>query len=134
MQTVQKYFISLIISYNIRKKTALFRCNANQADTDHKLHFSPKIQLGPNWHQSTTKMAVARLSCDGDSFGCVLSFIITYKVMKKTALLRCTANQAGTDHKLHFQPKNPVRDKLAAINNKMAVARLMCDGDSFGSI
>ena len=29
--------------------------------------FSPKIQLGPNWQQSTTKMAVARLRCDADS-------------------------------------------------------------------
>ena len=37
---------------------------------------------------------------------------------KKTALIRCTANQAGTGHKLHFQPKNPARAKLAAINNK----------------
>ena len=35
-----------------------------------------------------------------------------------TALLRCTANQAGTGHKLHFQPKNPARAKLSAINNK----------------
>ena len=29
--------------------------------------FSPKIQLVPNWQQSTTKMAVARLRCDADS-------------------------------------------------------------------
>ena len=29
--------------------------------------FSPKIQLGPNWQQSTTKMAVARLSCNAYS-------------------------------------------------------------------
>ena len=38
--------------------------------------------------------------------------------MKKTALIRCTANQADTGHKLDFQPKNPVKAKLAAINNK----------------
>ena len=31
--------------------------------------FSPNIQLGPNWHQSTTKLAVAGLRCDGDSLG-----------------------------------------------------------------
>ena len=37
---------------------------------------------------------------------------------KNTALLRCTANQDGTGHKLHFQPKNPAWAKLAAINNK----------------
>ena len=28
--------------------------------------FSPNIQLGPNWQQSPTKMAVARLRCDAD--------------------------------------------------------------------
>ena len=38
--------------------------------------------------------------------------------MKNIALLCRTANQAGTGHKLHFQPKNPARAKLAAINNK----------------
>ena len=132
MQTVRKYFISLILIYKVRKKTALLRCTANQVGTGHKLHFqpkrpvraklaainhkngcgtaevwcrqfgsvsyhwyynlksgkrqlcsfvpptkpaqaissifSPKTQLGPNWQQSTTKMAVARLRCDGDSF------------------------------------------------------------------
>ena len=30
--------------------------------------FSPKIQLWPNWQQSTTKMAVARLRGDADIF------------------------------------------------------------------
>ena len=37
---------------------------------------------------------------------------------KKTYFLQCTANQAGADHKLHFQSKHPARAKLAAINNK----------------
>ena len=113
----RKYFISLILSYKVSKKTALLRCTANQAGTDHKLNFQPKIQLGPNWQQSTTKMAVAGLRCNTDSFGCVLSFILTYKVRKNTALLCCTTNQVGTDHKLQFQPKHPARAKLAAINN-----------------
>ena len=49
---------------------------------------------------------------------CFLSLILSYKIMKKRALLCCTANQVGTVHKLHFQPKHPVRAKLAAINNK----------------
>ena len=47
-----------------------------------------------------------------------ISLILSYRVRKKTALLRCTANQAGTGHKLHFQPKHPAWSKLAAINNK----------------
>ena len=44
--------------------------------------------------------------------------IVTFKVRKKTDLLRCTANQAGIGNKLNFQPKNPARAKLAAVNNK----------------
>ena len=33
-------------------------------------------------------------------------------------MLRYTANQSGTGHKLHFQPKHPAWAKLAAIDNK----------------
>ena len=36
MQKVQKYFISLILSYKARKKTALLRCTSSQVDTGHK--------------------------------------------------------------------------------------------------
>ena len=60
-------FISLILSYKVRKKIDLLRCTANQVGTGRKLRFRPKIQLGSNWQQSTTKMAVARLRCDADS-------------------------------------------------------------------
>ena len=49
---------------------------------------------------------------------CFISLILSYKVRKNTALIRCTAHQDGTCHKLHFQPKNPAWAKLAAINNK----------------
>ena len=38
--------------------------------------------------------------------------------MKKTDMFRCTPNQAGTGHKLHFRPKNAAKTKLAAIDNK----------------
>ena len=44
--------------------------------------------------------------------------MLSYKVREKISMIRCTANQAGTGHKLHFQPKHPARAKLAAINNK----------------
>ena len=47
-----------------------------------------------------------------------ISFILTCQVRKNTTLLSCTANQVGTGHKLHFQPKNQAWAKLAAINNK----------------
>ena len=48
----------------------------------------------------------------------LISLILSYKVRNNTALLRCNANQVGTGHNLHSQPKNPVRTKLAAINKK----------------
>ena len=47
-----------------------------------------------------------------------ISSILSYNIIKKTALLCCTANQVGTDHKLHFQPKHPATAKLAAIINQ----------------
>ena len=66
MQTFSKYFISLILTYKVRKKAYLLRHTANQFGTGPKLHFSLKTQLGPNWQQSTTKMAVARLRCNAE--------------------------------------------------------------------
>ena len=54
---------------------------------------------------------------------CFMSLILSYKVRKNTALLCCNTNQAGTGHKLHFQPNNPARAKLAAINNKNGCGR-----------
>ena len=41
------------------------RCDLESSEVFHIID-SIKIQLGPNWHQSTTKMAVARLRCDGE--------------------------------------------------------------------
>ena len=52
-----------------------------------------------------------------------ISLILSYKVRKNTALLCCTANQVGIGQKLHFQPKNPARAKLAAINNTNGCGR-----------
>ena len=66
----------------------------------------------------TYKVAVAQLRCDVDSSKVFHIFDTFILGQENTAFLRCTANQAGTDHKLHFQPKNPAWAKLAAINNK----------------
>ena len=43
------------------------RCDLESLEVFHIID-SINIQLGPNWQQSTTKMAVARLRCDADSF------------------------------------------------------------------
>ena len=63
-------------------------------------------------------MAVERLRCDADSLEVfhIIDNIIWGQ--GNTALLHCTANQADTGHKLHFQPRNPARAKFTAINNK----------------
>ena len=67
MQRVRKYFILLILSY--RLKMELMACAGLVGRTTEKSSiFSPKIQLGPNWQQSTTKMAVAGLRCNADIF------------------------------------------------------------------
>ena len=63
-------------------------------------------------------MAVAQLRCDADSVEIFHIMDITYRVSKKTALLHCTANQAGTGRRLYFRPKNPAMAKFGAINNK----------------
>ena len=54
--------------------------------------------------------------------------------MKNTSLLRCTANQVGTGHKLHFHNKHPVRTKLAAINNKNGCGTAEVRCRHFGSV
>ena len=67
MQTVRKYFISLILSYKVREKNICSVLPSTKSAQAISSIFSPNIQLGPNWQQSTTKMAVARLRCDADS-------------------------------------------------------------------
>ena len=42
------------------------RCDLESSEVFHIID-SIKIHLGPNWQQSTTKLAVARLRCDADS-------------------------------------------------------------------
>ena len=64
-------------------------------------------------------MVVARLRCDAHSsevFHIIDTIIKSQE--KNTSLLRYTANQVGTGHKLHFNPKHQARAKLAAMNNK----------------
>ena len=47
-----------------------------------------------------------------------ISFILSYKVSKKTDYLYCTVNQVILGHKLNFEPKHPAWAALTAINNK----------------
>ena len=49
---------------------------------------------------------------------CFISLILSYNVRKNTYFLYCTGYHVGTGHKLHFQPKNIARAKMAALKNK----------------
>ena len=119
MHTVQEYFISLILSYKIRIKTALICCTANQVGTGHKLHLQRKKssldQIGSNQQHNRLWQGWGVMQKVQKYF---ISFIFTNKIRKKTDLLNCTSDQVGTCQKLHFQTKNPTRAKLAVVNNK----------------
>ena len=67
MEIVRNYFISLILSYRPGKIQICSVVPPTKSAQAISSIFSPNIQLGPNWQQSTTKMAVARLRCDADS-------------------------------------------------------------------
>ena len=56
----QPYFIW------VKTDKGRMRCDVQSSKVFHIID-SINIQLGPNWQQSTTKMAVARLRCDADS-------------------------------------------------------------------
>ena len=67
METIRKSFISLIISYKVRNIQLFSVVPPTKPAQAISSIFSPKIQLRPNWQQSTTKMAVTFLRCDKDS-------------------------------------------------------------------
>ena len=48
----------------------IVRCDVESSEVFHIID-NITIQLGPNWQQSTTKMTLARLRCNADSFGSV---------------------------------------------------------------
>ena len=92
------------------------RCDVESSEVFHIID-SINIPLGPNWQQSTIKMVWHGWGVMEKVRKCFISLILSYKIRKNTAFLRCTANQSVTDHKLHFQPKHPAGAKLTAINS-----------------
>ena len=62
------YFISLILTYQVRKITALLRCTPNQVGTGYKLNSQPKNPARAKLAAiNNQKMAVAGLRFDADS-------------------------------------------------------------------
>ena len=96
--------------------------------------FNSNIQLGPNWQQSTTKWLWHGRGGMDIVRKCFISLLLIYKIMNNTALISCTANQVNTTHKLHFQPKHPVRAKWTAINNKNSCDTAEVWWRHFGSV
>ena len=97
--------------------------------------FSPNIHLGPNWQQSTTKMAVERLRCDGDSFRSI-SYNWYYHIRSgkiQLCSVETPTKPAQTIDSI-FSPKIQLGRNWQQSTTKMAVARLRCDTGSFGSI
>ena len=68
MVIIQKSFIPLILSYNIRKNKLFYVVPQTKSAQAISSIFIPKIQLGTNWQQSTTKMTLAQLRYDADRF------------------------------------------------------------------
>ena len=94
-------------------------CNTNHAGTVQKLNFQPKNPAWAKLAAINNKKGCGRAVVLWRQFQkCFISLILSYKSRKKTSLIRCTTKEVGTGHKLNFQPKNPARAKLAAINNK----------------
>ena len=93
--------------------------------------FSPNIQLGPNWQQSTTKMAVAGLRCDGDSFGST-SYNWYYHIssVKIQLCSVVTPTKSAQTISSLCSPKIQLGPNWQQSTTKMAVAGLRCDGDS----
>ena len=62
--------ISSSLFYMSETDQVRMQCDVESSEVFHIID-GINIQLGPNWQPSTTKMAVARLRCDADSFGSV---------------------------------------------------------------
>ena len=141
MKTIQKYFISLIRTCKVSKKTALLRCIANQVDTGDVIptkpaqaissNFSPKIQLGPNWQHSTTKMDVARMRCGGDIFRSI-SYHLYYHIRsgKRHLCSVVTPIKSAQSIRSIFSPKIQLGSNWQQSTTTTAVTGLKCNADS----
>ena len=67
MQTISECFISLILSHKFRKRQLCSVVPPTKSAQAISSIFIPKRELGQNWQQSTTKIAVTLLRCDVDS-------------------------------------------------------------------
>ena len=89
--------------------------------------FSPKTQLGPNWQQSTTKMAVTGLRCDGDSIGSI-SYNWYYNIRPGKIQLCSVVPSTKSAQAISsiFSPNIQLGPNWQQPTTEMAVAGLRC--------
>ena len=118
----------------VKRDQGRMQCDVESSEVFHIID-SINIQLGPNWQQSTTKMALARLRCDTDSFGSI-SYNWYYHIRsgKRHICSAVPPTKPAQAISSIFSPNIQLGPNWQQSTTKMAVARLRCDGDSFKSI
>ena len=135
MQKVPKCFISWILPYKVSKKTDVLRCTANQAGTEHKLHFEPKHSARAKLAPISNKNGCGRAEVWWRQFRkYFISLILSYKVRENTALIRCTPTKPAQAISSINSPKIQLGPNWQQSTTKMPVARLRCNADSSGSV
>ena len=110
----------------------IVRCDVDSSEVFHIID-NINIQLGPNWQPSTTKMTVARLRCNADSFSSV-SYHWYYHIRSGNRQLCSVVPPTKSAQAISsiFSPKIQLGPNWQQSTPKMAVERMRCDADSFG--
>ena len=131
MQTVRKMFISLILSYNVRKKKTLLNCTTNQVSTGHKLHFKPKYPARAKLAAINNKNGCGTAEVCWRQFGSV-SYHLYYHIrsgkIQLSPIISPTKSAQAVDST--SSPQIQSVPNLQQLTTKMAAARLRCDADS----
>ena len=111
----------------------ILRCDVESSEVFHIID-NINIQIGTNWQPSTTKMAVARLRCNADSFATVSYHWYYHMKSGKIQLTPVvTPTKSAQAISSIFSPKIQLGPNWQQSTNKMAVERLRCDAHSLES-
>ena len=131
MQTVRNSFISLILSYKVRKKTALLCCTAKKGRTDHNLHYQLKHP------------ALAKLAAINNKNSCGTAEVF-WRIVLRVSYHRYYYIRSGKTHLYSVVPPTNLVQAISSIfstkiqletnwqqsTTKMAVAQLVYDAVS----
>ena len=128
----------MIFEYHSKKFSTMYTfgvleivpCNVKSSKVFHIVD-NINIQLGPNWQPSTTKMTVARLSCNENSFASV-SYHWYYIIRSGNLQLSSVVTPTKPKQAISsiFSPKIQLGPNWQQSTTKMAVARLRCNEES----